>query len=488
MRTFALVLILAALFISNTAAQGQNNAGGNGGQNNAGEGSNASNGDSSAGDSSVNTTSISTTSINTTSINGTEGTSPGTWDGGVSVQILGQSGKMRLSNSAGTEVKVEMNSIFEVSEAGTNVGLAGPNAGKHGRNTFANVAFTYDTEATRTSVDGVAADRINFQTTLLQTATLQISTWVFLGAGSINPTDSERWNVTSGSIKFSISIDDWPYCTGTSGNPCGGESGEYIDVSVAIIGPAGADEQASGSQDTGQVGNTSMSLGGDVSIELSNRVRVDSNWTSMPDGYPISYTETVEGQVRQVFIFRFPKGISLFYDPIIQGLGSSDETYVVTDDTPFVVITSFTASGVVEDYDTATKSNILNVLAQAMLIADAGAAPEGSTLTVTAASVNLEASFPVASQTAATAAIASLNFAVSSASDLTSLLAAAGVTGVTVESMPTTSASAAVQGTTSSDTMIIIAIGAAVVATGGMIVIACVVRKVKGKRGKKAVV
>ena len=170
-----MTLLFVALALTATHAQGNSNGKGNGnGSGNDGK-----------GNGSRNQTDSAAADIDDTNTSSEVGSGTG-WDGGVEVQILGQSGKMRLVNSVGATVTVEMDSIHELDAAGSTIGLSGPNTGKHGRNTFANVEFTIDSTATRTSVDGVLADRIDFQTTLLQTATLTVSTWVFLGSGTIS--------------------------------------------------------------------------------------------------------------------------------------------------------------------------------------------------------------------------------------------------------------------------------------------------------------
>ena len=98
-----------------------------------------------------------------------------------------------------------------------------------------------------------------------------------------------------------------------------------------------------------------------------------------------------------------------------------------------VVTVRFEASGTVEDYDDEKKASMLRVLVTAAGL------PAGTsgTLTVTPASVIIEAAFDVPSAADAEAALSSLSTEISSAAALTQLFADAGIVGVTVESLPT---------------------------------------------------
>ena len=104
---------------------------------------------------------------------------------------------------------------------------------------------------------------------------------------------------------------------------------------------------------------------------------------------------------------------------------SSDST------APFTVVASFVASGSVSDYGGTKRSEILNALSSAAGLGST--APVGATLDVTAGSVNLISTLPVASEAAADAAIGALQSAVETPAALTSLLVANNIAGITVE-------------------------------------------------------
>jgi hypothetical protein len=91
--------------------------------------------------------------------------------GGVQVKILGQSGKMTLTSSEiDLDVTIEMGSLYELDADGNEVGGGGPPSGKHSLETFAPQDFTIDSNPTREEFGGVAVDKIDFQTTLVNGA------------------------------------------------------------------------------------------------------------------------------------------------------------------------------------------------------------------------------------------------------------------------------------------------------------------------------
>ena len=59
----------------------------------------------------------------------------------MTVDVLGQSGKMTLSNGPNS-VTVAMDNLYELDAGGSIIGNTGPNELKHSRQTFASVDFT----------------------------------------------------------------------------------------------------------------------------------------------------------------------------------------------------------------------------------------------------------------------------------------------------------------------------------------------------------
>jgi len=245
------------------------------------------------------------------------------YDGGVKLDVLGQSGKMTLSNAPAdgsitpNEVTITMDYIREIDAAGNIVGNEGPNSGKHSLQTFASQAFTID--PTRESIEyGVPSTAIDFRTTLVGGSELLIETHVFMHDGVIQPTSNETFNVSGGTVKFSVSVSSWPFCSGETGNSemgkaCKGNTGAYLEFGMEIKGGSKIEETGENSFTLA----TNPTTGGNVTIEMSNELKLGGEWESMPEGYPmIEYKGS-----KQLFIFRFPRfnGTAL-YDPLIDGL------------------------------------------------------------------------------------------------------------------------------------------------------------------------
>ena len=103
-----------------------------------------------------------------------------------------------------------------------------------------------------------------------------------------------------------------------------------------------------------------------------------------------------------------------------------------------VVEVSVVVGGTPEDYSEKQRGSMLNVLADAAGLAVSGVAPPGSTITLTAGSVNVHVSFPTDSVARAEAASRKFETAVPTASALEDKFQQSGLKGITVESAPTT--------------------------------------------------
>jgi hypothetical protein len=91
--------------------------------------------------------------------------------GGVDVRILGQSGKMTLTSlEYDVDVTIAMDSLYELDADGNSIGGGGPPSGKHSLQSFAPQDFTIDSTPTRDEIDGIAVDKINFETSLVEDA------------------------------------------------------------------------------------------------------------------------------------------------------------------------------------------------------------------------------------------------------------------------------------------------------------------------------
>lgn len=252
---------------------------------------------------------------------------------GLSVQILGQSGKFIASNE-NSRVQVTMDGLYERDENGNLVGNTGST--KHSINTFATTDFTFDAEETVqllevTDLDGniteVSAQglRVDFYTTLDTGSKLLVQANLVSKAGLAGD-DGGNWTVAPGDFKFNIELSDWNWC-----DPCSKDQyGAFVDldIEVKMLSSDSTSTQPILKKD----GNQTFDLGdGGATLELSNTFMVRGKSTDsantvtfMPEGYP---KITTSGE-KTLFTFRFSKfdqDSTAKYDPIIK-FSSSDAT------------------------------------------------------------------------------------------------------------------------------------------------------------------
>jgi hypothetical protein len=245
--------------------------------------------------------------------------------GALSVKVLGQSGKFsvtrgKMGKKKNTESKVviEMDSLTEVNAAGKTVGKAGKE--KHSLNSFASQEFSYTVEdMAESKVDAnstATAAKVSFESTIQTGSKIGVDTYLIMGKGEVG-TLTERWPVQPGDMKFNIMLSDWAWC-GDSGVTCGkNEVGAFIDLDIQIKGKKPKPEKKNGTT-TGKNGTKTkpqkFDLGDGATIDLSNLVKLDGVWQSMPEGYPKMVTKGS----KQVYTFRFPKFTKTgFYDPVL---------------------------------------------------------------------------------------------------------------------------------------------------------------------------
>ena len=150
--------------------------------------------------------------------------------------------------------------------------------------------------------------------------------------GIITPTDNESWAVVGGTVKFSVSVLNWPFCSGENdqstdmGKACMGKTGAGLELEIEIKGSS----EVNGTLPAGEkryMLATNAQRGNDITLELSDEVFVDGEeWRAMEQGYPAL---TYQGG-KQVFTFRLPKfASSALYDPLVQGLETDVERHLV---------------------------------------------------------------------------------------------------------------------------------------------------------------
>jgi hypothetical protein len=260
---------------------------------------------------------------------------------GLSVQILGQSGKFIASNG-NSKVQVTMDGLYERDENGNLVGNTGST--KHSINTFATTDFTFDAEETVqllevTNDDGnvtqqVSAEglRVDFYTTLDTNSKLLVQANLVSKEGLAGD-DGGNWTVSPGDFKFNIELSDWEWC-----DPCSNDQyGAFVDLDIEIkeLNSDSSNHQPVLKRDR----NQTFDLGGDGSsaatLELSHKFMVKKGTSSgagsanmvsfMPEGYP---KVTTSGD-KTLFTFRFSKfdkDSTAKYDPIIKFSSTSDSS------------------------------------------------------------------------------------------------------------------------------------------------------------------
>ena len=381
--------------------------------------------------------------------------------------MLGQSGKMTLSNGP-NQVTVAMDNLYELDAGGNIIGNTGPNSGKHSRQTFASVPFSINTTPRRTARFGVPADGIDFSTTLVGGSVLEVTTFTFLHNGIIRPTANESWAVAGGTIKFSIDISGWPFCSGESGNPCAGSTGAYLQFGMEIKGSS--DAALPGGEKRFTLA-TNAAAGNNVTLELSDEVFLDGAWVPMPAGYPKVETQGS----KQLFIFRIPRfSSSALYDPVINGIGiplppsppppNAPPPWPLPSPSPpppaptagassppalsppppsaapKTVKLVLVASGAVSDYGEQERASLAREIAKA-----AGVPASFVSISITAASVQITASLTAPEAKPLSEVSAALSTAFADAQAATAILKEA-VPGLVVESAPTVEVAAPTQG------------------------------------------
>eukprot|EP00928_Gymnodinium_smaydae_P010842 TRINITY_DN14082_c0_g1_i2.p1 TRINITY_DN14082_c0_g1~~TRINITY_DN14082_c0_g1_i2.p1 ORF type:complete len:626 (+),score=118.28 TRINITY_DN14082_c0_g1_i2:99-1880(+) len=222
------------------------------------------------------------------------------------LHVMGQSGKFTIYNSLlgkAQGLTVTMDALKELDSDGNAVGATGSLSLKHSLNTFATQSFDIK-DPVPVKVDGVDASLVAFSSPINSIGKIQVDTYIMEGAGQVGP-PGEKWAVSNGDLKWNIKLFDWTWC----GCKSGAEVGAFVDLDVSVKGPKTANMKKGS--------NKSIDMGDGVSLELSDQVLVDGNWTSMPAGYP---KITVKGS-STIFTFRFPKFVaSATYDPLVSGM------------------------------------------------------------------------------------------------------------------------------------------------------------------------
>jgi len=259
--------------------------------------------------------------------------------GGVSVKVLGNSGKVRMfSTEAGQNdpnaVVIEMDSLRELDADGNPVGASGQD--RHSINTFASQDFTFHPVESNFMMGrnmSVSANKLSFESPVGAVGNISVDTFIMRSQGFVGP-DGEEWGVGIGDMKFNVRFPNWRWC-GDEGSSCrGGEVGEFLELDIKIKGAAEEVNLVAGTLNT-------YNLGGDANLTLTSKVMLDGVQGQMPAGFP---TLRMQGR-SQIFTFRFPKFTSSAeYDPLLTQDWTQDE---VQNEEAVVTTTGSSGSGVV---------------------------------------------------------------------------------------------------------------------------------------------
>jgi len=240
----------------------------------------------------------------------------------VAVKVLGQSGKIQIAKNYtnGNEttletVTINFSALRERDANGADVGTTGKV--KHSFNNFATFNFV---------VEPVQVGKFQNLTVLSTTLTASnivndtqgtfvAKVLVFNETGVIETGINETAKVNAGALKFTVDVNDWPFCDGTVEDQeslafCqkgqDRETGAFLDFELEIKGQLQANKSLN-SNSTYQLGNSDF--------VLSNYVKLDGDdYTQLPENYP-AYERQGE---KDVFTFRFPLfKTSASYDPLV---------------------------------------------------------------------------------------------------------------------------------------------------------------------------
>jgi len=227
-------------------------------------------------------------------------------------------------------VVIDMDSIVERDVDGNPVGVGGK--GKHSFRSFATQQFEVS-DMVEADYNGIPAYQTTFKANI-NGGDFKVDIYMMLGDGTIQNGDEEI-AVNKGQFKFTVSVDNWAWCEGTTPTDtnapeyCGkgnkGEVGHHLDFTLAIKSKNAKPTAKGGS---GKLGKrppknangkhqpAEIDMGGGASMSLSSKVQVDGTWQDMPgaddeDSYP--QVDTKGSKV--LYTFRFPKAAKIFYDP-----------------------------------------------------------------------------------------------------------------------------------------------------------------------------
>jgi len=297
--------------------------------------------------------------------------------GGRSVKIKGKSGKLTFGEGCNPDkdpdkVTIFVDSIVEKDSNGNEVGTKrSPNRNKHQFNSLAKTDFTISNFEPGL-FEGLCVETLNLTATFPflsssstnSSSSLVLSVFFFCENGTVhlapNTSFNESFDVMVGTLKFSVTLDNWPFCNGYGSDVdrlyfCKdqgtGQYGSFVDIGINIGGkrtPASLDCDENDFQCLKrQAKRDAISsekqydLGGNYTLLMSEVLLLDNQWSKMPSGFP---NFTNGGDNRFIFTIRIPKyNDSAVYDPTIYSGATSlasSSSFDATTVSPTVEVTS----------------------------------------------------------------------------------------------------------------------------------------------------
>merc|ERR1719253_2343069 len=224
---------------------------------------------------------------------------------GISVKILGQSGKMTMtmqSRTNTTQVECQMSALRQLDASGAILGGGGQE--KHSFNSFATQAFTFS-DPVNTTYQNLSVAKVTFDSVLAGSSKVKIDTFIFQESGKLTM-GNQTTQVPQGAVKFNVELSNWSWCGG--GNNCTAADGEGASVELDLF--MAAKGRGSPTKTSGH--NNDFDLGDGSKLFMFDTYSLDggSSWVKMPAGYP-----KVNGSI---FTLKFPRWAgTVLYDPIV---------------------------------------------------------------------------------------------------------------------------------------------------------------------------
>lgn len=185
---------------------------------------------------------------------------------------------------------------------GNEVGTGGTPDGKHSVNAVASLDWTISPVETvwwgeEGAAGSVSGDRVRFTVPLAEDgdgafAEVILDATLFKKNGTLRSV----WDVKAGDSKFELTINNWPFCAGESGNPCQGAVGTQLQVTIAVSGPAAADkaDSARSGLDVYKFGSTNavIALNSDIWV---NSVLAQGNVTFSGGSIVVTFDKPEDG-------------------------------------------------------------------------------------------------------------------------------------------------------------------------------------------------